>query len=908
MRNKYLRVLSKLIAIIIFITSIFVVCIAVADPCDPLFDGYGVQLFKADSSPVCESDTTAGPYAEDCVQVFDVNDEPLLQYAQGDSSFHPAKIYYCPSPPPESFSYSGPLQFFSDLDKNPLNLPVAGLPFNIPVPGYVIPGGGLCGNGYLDPGEECDFGPPETENQHAYNIETGQLHQDENGQPIVIIGNDDDTPNWCRSDCTLPVLGDQVIDFAYAEIDDGSGNESSVATTQEWIDLATQFREDPQAYSEQFIEINEEVENPGPGGIPDPTPPTNGQTLVCDLKDHMCRPANEADQPSTVSCAKHEDCGHFACSGIQCKRVAGAGDTKCSEATSVKDCAHLGCEGIQCKLLPGKGPNTCDKPKDCWGTACSLRAAQCVAAPIPIADSECMFDSDCDAPADDDDSTSGTPGSNAYNGESYAAELELPMGCAPGQECVPGVCQNWCVANLNGACTGTLEDWCTHEDNQCTRGCVDLYVDYDFRTTVYEVLYKFNGFTTPFSVGEHVGGGVRIPSWVAVNRFNKEIVCDAFEVAYNDFEDSFFVKYHNHGRTLDVPNGHNLSKTKYEWFLEGPACIENNIEGYLINFWHIDGLVAPQVALPSCILDNIGNGDCDSDWEDRHLTAVTSRACTEALEKADFFCDTMCANDGYVLPYRKIKDELENHVAAALLEVPAVDTKDSYHRKGVPLWWYLARSGYITSWSGLNELYDWPLMKEKLIAKWEQYHTKEGAFTCKGAFGEDPDHHFSIHRKFVLVGTPGTWVLEGLSGMQGHNSNSDMAAQLKLAEHCMSIDAAETGVDEFTYELDWNGVHGPHTITKLCENHCGDNDARIDKKNTARKDAPITDWGLHTTFSSVPSKASEPANHWDLDSTMSSFTSMVSNSICENISSNLPFCDAKKHTRKNRGEKQIKGM
>ena len=47
--------------------------------------------------------------------------------------------------------------------------------------------------------------------------------------------------------------------------------------------------------------------------------------------------------------------GHFACSGIECKRIAGPGETKCSKGTETKDCAHLGCEGISCKLLPGKG-------------------------------------------------------------------------------------------------------------------------------------------------------------------------------------------------------------------------------------------------------------------------------------------------------------------------------------------------------------------------------------------------------------------------------------------------------------------------------------------------------------------------------------------------------------------------
>ena len=188
MRNKSSRILSKLLAATIFFASIFIVCIAVADPCDPLFDADGAPLVKSDGSPVCESDITPAPHSDTCIQAFNADEEPLLEYAPGDATFNPAKLFYCPDDPVAE-PYTGTLQFLDDLDKNPLNLPVAGLPYNIPDPSYQVPGGGNCGNGFLDPGEECDFGPPETEGEHAFNMETGQPHQDENGSPIVIIGN-----------------------------------------------------------------------------------------------------------------------------------------------------------------------------------------------------------------------------------------------------------------------------------------------------------------------------------------------------------------------------------------------------------------------------------------------------------------------------------------------------------------------------------------------------------------------------------------------------------------------------------------------------------------------------------------------------------------------------------------------
>ena len=904
-------------ALVAFIASIFIVCLAFANPCDPLFDRDENQLFKADGSPVCESDITTAPYAENCVQVFDDTGEILQEYAQGNPSFHPFKQYYCPNPPETHSTYSGYLQFISDVDKNPLNFPVAGLPFNIPSPGYVVPGGGGCGNGVLDNGEECDFGPPETEGEHAYDMEAGALHQDENGLPIVIVGNDDNIPNWCRSTCTLPVFGDGVIDPSYGEMDDGSGNEMYIGNTQQWIDMAAQFRDDPQAYSEQFIDANEEFVNPGPGGIPDPTPDPGGQATVCDIAKHMCVVLSEATPGSNQVCTKHEECGHFACSFMECKRVAGPGQSKCSEATAKKDCSHLECDGIKCKRVSGKGDDECNvgQPNTCWGKMCSKRASQCVPAPVPKDDSECDYDWNCDPGPDDDNDSSndgnpGNPGSNTDSGEWWIGVFDLPSGCDPESACEPGKCPNWCEENLNGACTGTIEDWCSAPDNQCNRECVELYVDYQFWATIHTVWYKFNGISTPFAVGEHVGAATNVPSWVAVNRFNKGIVCDSFEVEGGDFEDSILSFYHNHGRTIPIPHS-SLTKAKHSWSLEGPTCLEKTPAGaYRVSNWIIEGLDAPKGEfLPACILDNIGNGDCDTDWEDTHLTAVTSRACLEALRKADFFCDAICASDGYVLPYHDMMRELgPNSFKAAVLRVPGVHRSDTYGRKGMHLWNYLARSGYLVNLVGvdLTNPADWPIARARIIKKWEKYHTKEGKFTCKGAYGEAPESHFSVHRK-ITFGAPGTWVLEALSGIHGHNSNSDAAAQYKLAEHCKSIEEAEVGVDEFTSEYDWRGIHGSRIIKDLCNNHCGGDDARTDAKNIARKDAPFDNGGWTSLYSGA-SKASKAADHWDLDTALSAFSSVVTGSICASISSNLPFCDAKKHERKDRGQKQVKGM
>ena len=44
--------------------------------------------------------------------------------------------------------------------------------------------------------------------------------------------------------------------------------------------------------------------------------------------------------------------------------------------------------------------------------------------------------------------------------------------------------------NLGGACTGNMEDWCTHADNQCNQECVELFIDHEYRATIFPVYYK----------------------------------------------------------------------------------------------------------------------------------------------------------------------------------------------------------------------------------------------------------------------------------------------------------------------------------------------------------------------------------------------------------------------------------
>ena len=897
--------MGKLYSRIALVISIFITVIlfqplslTATDPCVPAFNFEGAPLLMEDGiSQVCKSDLSPKYTSETCEQAFNPDETPMLEYATGNSSYNPASLFYCPDPedPPETS-----LQFFEDIDKNPLNLPVASLPYNIPIPGYQPPGGGLCGNGFLDPGEECDFGPNESEQIAAYDINLGTLREDADGQPIIIVGNDDSIPNWCRTDCSLPYFGDGIVDSSFAEEEDVNGNEVSVATSAAWLAFADTFRNNPEVlYGEDSLDPQFVEANPGSGDSEIENP--NNEALVCDRSDHTCKVLSEAAIPGG-SCTKDSDCGHFACvpNQLVCERVEGPGTTECSEATVDKDCGYLTCDpnSPACIVAPGPGmADQCNSNLDCWGSRCSLRAAQCVKVPVGQNQSNCTKNSDC---------SGGTIGGNttAHNLIKVKPKVESadlipapsPAPCSPGSNCNPGQCPNWCEENLN-ECSGDMEDWCTHDDNKCNLECIELFGTFEHRYKNYNVNLEYSADI--ITIGEHIGGGITFPYWVAVNRFDRKIVCDS-ENRYGST--GLLTSFHNHGRTIRE----NLVGTRIDkdWIFEGPTCVENLAAGgYKLHHWDVKALDGSIGAVPSCILEgNIGPDDCNLAWEDKHTTAITSRACIEALLNSDFFCDKMCANDGYVLPYNEISEDLEDSFFADILYPPKItDLGGKNLEKGEKLRLYMARSGVFTNWKNAN---DWQSKKTKLIETWDLYHNNKewSAFTCRGAYGENPEDHWGIHLRID------SWPIKTLSGLQGHNSNTDARAQLRLSKHCSEITGPEDVVTTTTSEVDWKYIHGIYAIEDICLDVCGGSDARLDPRNLARKWSPAKGRGASVNSSSIVSKSSLGANHWDLNN-LGPFTSFASdNPVCSNLSSNEPFCDAKAHTRKAGGQKMVEGM
>ena len=86
-----------------------------------------------------------------------------------------------------------------------------------------IYGGGVCGNGERELGEDCDDG-----NTSDADDCTSQCHRARCGDGIVRTGveqcddGNDDPADGCRNDCTLPVCGDGIVAAGIEECDDGN--------------------------------------------------------------------------------------------------------------------------------------------------------------------------------------------------------------------------------------------------------------------------------------------------------------------------------------------------------------------------------------------------------------------------------------------------------------------------------------------------------------------------------------------------------------------------------------------------------------------------------------------------------------------------------------------------------------
>ena len=653
---------------------------ASANGCDQVYNQDGVALLKPDGSLVCLSDTTTEPHSPNgqqiCEKAFDEDAKPYLTY-HNDGSINPSPHFYCIDDPNAPANEESTLQYFDDENINPLALPVAGLPHNIPSPSYQPPGGGLCGNGFLDPGEQCDFGPNETENVPAYNPSTQDFYEDEVGNPITIIGNDDNLSNWCRTTCMLPTFGDGVVDFNFGETI-GPNGEEMMLDPAEWMAEASLFRNDPMEYFAAFAPEDPQDPPYDPNDLP-----------VCDIQTHMCVPQSLASFGSIVGCFDDSDCGHMECSGLQCLRVAGAGDDLCSEATAEEDCGHLECDNLACVAVAGEGDDLCGKDEDCWGKACSKKSATCTYVKIEPSSSTCSVDDDCVGigPGGGGGGSGGGGGGGSGGGSNPPGDPYTNVGNV-GIPYYPPVepedpCDNrgwqWCDETF-GTCTASLSQFCNHPDTKCHIVCTDLYPHYKYWATNYQI---YLSKALAMKAGEHVGGAIQLGGWKRYSRFNSNLVCDEESWDGHDdqeFADSVKAYYHNHGRTVDNESGGR--KSLLGWSSIYPTCIEKRPDGYFNHrMWNMRTGIAYE-PVPRCVLDTITEGlgtgsDCDQSWKTAQEKALTDFACVEALKDADFFCDTLCASDGYVMPYDEIvedskKQSLINKISEAI-RVPPMD-------------------------------------------------------------------------------------------------------------------------------------------------------------------------------------------------------------------------------------------
>ena len=341
----------------------------------------------------------------------------------------------------------------------------------------------------------------------------------------------------------------------------------------------------------------------------------------------------------------------------------------------------------------------------------------------------------------------------------------------------------------------------------------------------------------------------------------------------------------------------------FNWTYDYPTCVEpsDDDDGYKLNYWHPadTNITSQRGNIPDCILDDLGTTDCDSNYEEKQKTAITQRTCIEALKDSNFFCDVMCANDAYILPYEEMKRDLPDKTfnRIKVFHPPGIDDTDRDNFTGKSLYLYLAANSRQPSWGGI---------RSRLVKSWERFHRDKEPFTCKGAFGEAPENHFGAH--YLHQWGAGTWYLVGpLSGKHGHNSNTDARAQVDLARHCHSILSPEFEVEVDTDHKDWRKVHGPVTVASICDNICDGDDARDSEKASSRTFSPVPKAKMSKSKNdSGPS--SWGANYWSYDYPLDPYLSSIPNPQCGQPSSTQTFCDAKTYQLYENGGKQIEEM
>jgi hypothetical protein len=220
-----------------------------------------------------------------------------------------------------------------------------------------------CGNGTIDPGEQCDQGPMNSDTEpnrcrtDCQNPSCGDGVMDNGEECDDGAGNSDSVPDACRLDCVLPFCGDGVQD-AGEGCDNGELNSDTAPG-------ACRTNCEPYFCGDGVVDLGEGCDDGGLNGMPGQcsatcSPPGCGDGTY-DPASEFC----DAGDVGTHDCAEFGYLGGtLGCTAACSPDVAGCNNCGNALIDGTEDCDGAALGGATCMTVTG-GPGTLGCNPDC---------------------------------------------------------------------------------------------------------------------------------------------------------------------------------------------------------------------------------------------------------------------------------------------------------------------------------------------------------------------------------------------------------------------------------------------------------------------------------------------------------------------------------------------------------------